>query len=76
MINGMLAQEWSQVQNRYYRQEIREKTLNATRWRQNVVMLLLQFGLDMWNERCTIVHNEKKATAEVRYRKQMQQLQQ
>ena len=74
MMNGFLAHEWGDVQNKYYRQEIREKTLNITRWRQNVVSFLLQNGIDLWNERCTILHSEKQATADVRYRKMMKQL--
>ena len=59
MMNVFFAKEWGDVQNRYYRQEIREKKLNITRWRQNMVSLLLQLGLDLWNERCTILHSEK-----------------
>ena len=37
MINGFLTQEWGDVQNKYYRQEIKDKKLNIIRWRQNLV---------------------------------------
>ena len=68
MFNGLFVREWGEVQNDYYRKEIRDKKLNISRWKQNILGLFLQLGIDLWNERCTILHNEKKSTEEARYR--------
>ena len=64
----MMIPEWGDLQQKYYRCEIRDKQFNSTRWKQSIVTALIDHGTRLWKERCDILHAEKQSTEEARYR--------
>jgi len=74
-LKGFLSNKWSEIQNMYYRKEVKDPFFNADRWRKSVVMGLIDYGTTMWKERCNILHAENQFTEETRYREFLRQLQ-
>ena len=66
--NVFLVHEWEEVQQLYDNNEIKDIKYNAIRWKQRVVAALINYALDVWNERCTFAHIESACTEDQRYR--------
>ena len=70
-LKGFLCKKWFQIQEQYYRQQRVGRQHNIHRWRKEVVRIIIQFGNELWNERCTIVNAENNATDEQLFRTRM-----
>ena len=67
-IKGFVSEKWSDVQQIYYAEEVRNYKYNIERWRQLLVKLLIDRGNELWEERCKILHVANVDTNEQRYR--------
>ena len=73
-LKGFLCKKWYQIQDQYYRSHRVGNQYNIYRWRKEVVRIIINFGNELWNERCTIVNAEKNATDEQLFRVRMYEL--
>ena len=73
-VKGFLVREWGMLQRRYYSKEIRDNKYNSVRWTRVLVDKLLTIGNMIWEERCSILHAEKRLTEEARYREYLYEL--
>ena len=70
-LKGFMSKEWCKIQDQYYRHQRFGNQYNMHRWRKETVKLLVNYGNELWNERCTIVNSEKIANDEQLYRTKM-----
>ena len=70
-LKGFLTKKWYQLQETYYRNERMDRKYNSKRWRKEVVRLIINFGNELWNERCSIINSENSTTDDQLYRKRM-----
>ena len=61
-LKGLLCKKWFQLQEQYYRQQRVGYQHNIHQWRKEVVRIIVQYGNELWNERCTIVNAERDTT--------------
>ena len=67
-IVGLVAHEWGEAQDVYYRKEIKELKYNTIRWKQGLIEALLNYATAQWKERCDLIHAENSATHDQRFR--------
>ena len=70
-IVGLLVNEWSDAQDMYFRNEIKDVKYNTIRWKQGVVEAIINYATSQWKERCDFLHAENTATYEQRFRAQL-----
>ena len=68
---GFLTKKWYKLQAHYYRKERIDRKYNSRRWRKEVIRMIIHFGNELWNERCSIVNLENSSTDEQLYRQRM-----
>ena len=65
---GLLVQNWRNVITEWYKISHAGVRFHATRWMKSVQKFFLEFGHDMWSERCNIVHAAANESNETRIR--------
>ena len=70
LMRGLLAKEWRTLMDEWYRHTIASVKHNGIRWQKYLIRKLLEFGHEMWVERCTIVSAATNISHENRVRKQ------
>ena len=65
---GLIATEWGEAQEVYFRREIKDSKYNTIRWKQGLIEALLTYATMQWKERCDYIHAEKTATRDQRFR--------
>ena len=66
----MIVTEWRNLISEWYTDSRAGVKFNGVRWQKYIIKKMLEFGHDMWTERCTIVHAATNVSHENRLRAQ------
>ena len=75
-VQGIISQEWGQLQQQYVQEQKLGDKYNGQRWRNKIVQTLFEWNRKMWKNRCEIVQIKDQDTLEQRKRMQLQNLHQ
>ena len=65
---GIISKEFATRQEEWYRAQGRSSSSSGQVWARKLTICLWQFYQKIWKERCQVVNEENKMTAEKRYR--------
>ena len=69
-MKGLLSPKWGEIQELDYDFNRLPANYNKIRWEKKLISSLQTFIINVWNERCKIIHAANIDTNEVRYRQQ------
>ena len=73
IFRGRISQDWMVHQDTYYQTKNNNTYLDVNKWMTQVLQVVLQFGLTMWDIRNTVLRGGSKTLSRILYRQQIQE---